>query len=240
MSDLPESLFLNPVWHALRTRHRHFAECTSDASRYPADVVPFAAVLGPNAESMQQLHSLLASGESTWLIGEHFPQMPELSSTETLACFQMVLPEMLPAPRPTIEIVQLSGANAQEMVALTTLAFPGFFRERTCEMGSYHGVRSASGELIAMGGERLKLDGYSEISGVCTHPSFRGQGLAAGLIWHLVRNHRIDNVTSWLHVACANHRAVELYSRMGFEVVRKVTLHRMLRRDSPSDLRDGP
>ena len=57
------------------------------------------------------------------------------------------------------------------------------------------------GELIAMGGERLQLDGYSEISAVCTHPSFRGQGFAARLIWHLVRNHRCDGLVSWLHVA---------------------------------------
>jgi hypothetical protein len=52
------------------------------------------------------------------------------------------------------------------MVAHTTVAFPGFFRSRTCEMGSYYGIRSSSGKLIATGGERLQLDGYSEISAV--------------------------------------------------------------------------
>jgi predicted GNAT family acetyltransferase len=100
-------------------------------------------------------------------------------------------------------------------------------------MGWYYGVRSPSGELIAMGGERLQLDGYSEISAVCTHPSFRGQGFAASLIWHLVRNHRCDGLVSWLHVGCANHRAVKLYLGMGFQQVREVTLHRILRKDSP-------
>ena len=39
------------------------------------------------------------------------------------------------AAGPTTEIVHLSDANAPERVALTTLAFPGFFRKRTCEMG---------------------------------------------------------------------------------------------------------
>jgi predicted GNAT family acetyltransferase len=116
------------------------------------------------------------------------------------------------------------------MVALTTLAFPGFFSIRTCEMGSYYGVRSSSGELIAMGGERLQLDGYSEISAVCTHPSFRGQGFAVSLIWHLVRNHRRDGPVSWLHVGCANHRAVKLFLGMGFQQVRKVMLHRISRK----------
>jgi ribosomal protein S18 acetylase RimI-like enzyme len=229
MSDLPESLFLNPVWHALRSKHRHFASSTSDACRYPADVVPFAAVSAPNADAMRQLHALLAPGESTWLIGEQFPHLPQLSCEEALQCFQMVLPSDAPVPSPPIDIAPLSTANAHEMVALTTLAFPGFFRSRTCEMGSYFGVRSPSGELIAMGGERLQLDGYSEISAVCTHPSFRGQGFAAALIWHLVRNHRRDGAVSWLHVGCANHNAVKLYLRMGFLQVRKVTLHRISR-----------
>jgi len=91
-------------------------------------------------------------------------------------------------------------------------------------MGSYYGVRSPAGELIAMGGERLQLDGYCEISAVCTHPSFRGQGFAARLIWHSVRSHRCDGLVAWLHVGCA-HRAVKFYLGMGFQQVRKVTLH---------------
>ncbi len=142
----------------------------------------------------------------------------------------MVLPEEVTPPGPTPEIVHLTDANAPEMVALTTLAFPGFFRNRTCEMGSYYGVRS-DGELIAMGGERLTLDGFPEISGICTHPAHRGRGLAAALIWQLVRNHRRDGLVSWLHVSAENHHAIELYLRLGFTVARKVKLHRLCRND---------
>src|SRR5580658_2427783 len=137
MSDLPESLFANPTWHALQTKHRHFAESAGDACRYPAEVAPFAGVAEPSKAAMQQLHSLLAPDESVWIIGESYPPVPELVFEETLACLQMVLPEEVTPPAPTTEIVQLSSANAAEMVALTTLAFPGFFRSRTCEMGTY-------------------------------------------------------------------------------------------------------
>jgi predicted GNAT family acetyltransferase len=73
------------------------------------------------------------------------------------------------------------------------------------------------------------LDGYAEISGVCTRPEHRGKGLAAGIIWRLVRDHRRDGVISWLHVVRENRNAVELYLRMGFTVVREVTLHRVAR-----------
>ncbi|MBZ5522056.1 MAG: GNAT family N-acetyltransferase [Acidobacteriia bacterium] len=230
MNNLPESLFANPVWHALHTKHRHFAASVGGASRYPADVAPFAAVSAPSAVALQHLHSLLTPGESVWLIGEGYPSVPELSCDEILECFQMVLPAEITPPRPAIEVLRLSDADAPEMVALTTLAFPGFFRKRTCEMGSYYGVRSG-GQLIAMGGERLVLDGYPEISGVCTHPVHRGQGLATSLIWQLAHDHRRAGLVSWLHVGCANHSAIELYLQMGFKVAHKVKLHRLCRKD---------
>lgn len=180
---------------------------------------------------MLQLHSLFEPDESAWIIGEEYVGVPGLVRMETLECLQMVLPDGVGVPDTEIEIVKLSDANAGEMVALTTLAFPGFFRQRTGEMGSYYGVRSPSGELIAMGGERLKLDGFTEISGVCTHPDFRRRGLAAEIIWRLVREHRRGGVVSWLHVTNTNRRATELYLRMGFVEVRTVMLHRIVRSD---------
>jgi GNAT superfamily N-acetyltransferase len=228
MTTLPEKLFANPVWHALQTRHRHFALSAGEACRYPADVAPFAAVVTPSKTALQALHSLLAPDEYVWLIGESYPSVQELSCLGNLECLQMVLPDNVTPSLPSPDIVPLSSINAQEMVALTDIAFPGFFRSRTYEMGSYYGVRS-NGELIAMGGERLTLDGYPEISGICTHPAHRGKGYAANLIWHLARNHRREGMVSWLHVSAENHHAIELYLRMGFTVARKVKLHRLCR-----------
>jgi predicted GNAT family acetyltransferase len=240
MDDLPAHLFANPVWHALQTKHRHFAVCDGLACRYPSDVAPFAAVAEPTPNALRQLHSLLEPGESVWLAGdyptENCSQVSELSFVETLECLQMMLPQTVALPdsptKPTMEILRFSKTNAPEMVALTDIAFPGFFRQRTCEMGSYYGLRSdaqSGGALIAMAGERLVLDGYPEISGVCTHPEHRGKGLAARLIWRLVQDHRRGGLVSWLHVGSKNHRAVELYLRMGFKKVREITLQRVTR-----------
>src|ERR1700730_2531723 len=231
MNALPEKLFANPVWHALHSKHRKFAKCAGDACRYASDVVPFAAINAPGVEPMLQLHSLFEPGESAWIIGDEYTEVPRLVREETLECLQMVLPDGVCAPDTETEIVKLSDANADEMVALTTLAFPGFFRQKTGEMGSYYGVRSPSGELIAMGGGRLKLGGFTEISGVCTHQSFRGRGLAAEIIWEVVREHRNQGVVSWLHVASANQRAAKLYLRMGFKEIRNVRLHRVTRKN---------
>jgi predicted GNAT family acetyltransferase len=226
MTSLPESLFSNPAWHALHTKHSHFGITAGDACRYPAEVAPIAAVTAPSAAALQQLASLLVPEESVWIIGEDYPSAPGLDFIETLPCLQMVLPNEVIPPDPAMDVVRLPNADAQEMVTLTNLAFPGFFRSRTCHMGSYYGVR-LDGELIAMGGERLRLDGYPEISGVCTHPAHRGKGYAASIIWELVRNHRRNAEVSWLHVGAANLHAIDLYCRMGFTVSRKVTFHRI-------------
>jgi GNAT superfamily N-acetyltransferase len=230
MTDLPESLFANPVWSALHTKHRHFALSVGDACRYPADVAPFAAVTSPSTNALLQLHSLLVPRESVWIVGENYPQPAKLAFEQTLSVLQMVLPADIAPPAQTIEILPLSNDHAPEMVALTDIAFPGFFRARTCEMGSYFGIRS-KGELIAMGGERLTLEGYPEISGICTHPDHRGKGYAENLIWHLVRSHRREGLVSWLHVTATNQRAIDLYRRMGFTEARKVTLHLVSRKD---------
>jgi ribosomal protein S18 acetylase RimI-like enzyme len=220
---------MNPVWHALHSRHRDFAVVAGEACRYPADVAPFATVGTSSASAMRELASLLIAGESLWIFAEEYLPVPELNRFDTLKCLQMVLPDEVNPPKREMDLVPLSAEDAPAMVALTDVAFPGFFRSRTCAMGSYFGVR-AEGKLIAMGGERLKLDGYPEISGVCTHPDHRGKGYAASLIWEVVRKHRRDGDVSWLHVASANRKAIELYHRMGFVTSREVTLHRVFRK----------
>jgi ribosomal protein S18 acetylase RimI-like enzyme len=137
----------------------------------------------------------------------------------------------LPAPAPALEIVPLGASQAAEMVALTDVAFPGFFRSGTYRMGSYFGVRAADGRLIAMAGERLRLEGYPEMSGICTHPAHRGQGLARQLILHIAALHRRQGLVSWLQVSAANTNAIALYRDIGFETARSMTLLRVSRAD---------
>ncbi len=112
------------------------------------------------------------------------------------------------------------------MVELTNIAFPGFFRTRTCEMGPYFGIRSArgtdnnAGRLVAMCGERMNINtptaAFREISGLCTLPEFRGRGYAPALLAHLLHHHHAAGLRSYLHVASDNATAIALYQRLGF------------------------
>jgi GNAT superfamily N-acetyltransferase len=226
MIERSDPRFLNPIWHALRGPHRHLSIGGTAACRYPADVAPFAAMSEPSAAAERELHSLLGPGESVWMFAS--PNHPGLAAEDELDCVQMVLPREAAPPPPGAGIVALSAENAAEMVALTDVAFPGFFRPATCRMGSYAGVR-VDGRLVAMAGERLRLEGYPEVSGICTHPDHRGRGLAAGLIGHLVQAHRRDGLTSWLHVGAPNTRAIDLYLHLGFKRLQNLMLHRVSR-----------
>jgi len=228
--DLPERIFADPVWHALETTHRGFAVSLGDARRYPSDIAPFGAVARPTAPALNQLRSLLARGESMWIFGQGHPRVRGLLFEQTVECFQMLLPETAALPTLNDEVRKLPDESSSEMVELTSLAFPGFFRDKTCQMGSYYGVRS-DGKLIAMGGERMMLENYVEMSAVCTHPGYRGRGYASSIIGQLARDHRRDGLVSWLHVSCENRNAIELYLRLGFKKVHKIAVSQFSRQE---------
>jgi GNAT superfamily N-acetyltransferase len=229
--SLPEDMFVNPVWHALKTRQSRFALDSGDACKYQTDVAPFAAVGSRSKEASEKLRSLLKPGEIIYMMGKPPLEVPGLKLQGTLAGLQMVFPQdaaIVATQHGTeLEIETLSCEHAQEMVELTTIAFPGYFRIRTCEMGTYYGVH-VDGRLVSMAGERFAFDRYTEISGVCTHPEHTGKGYAAGLITRLLEDHRRDGWLSCLHLSAANQRALDLYKRLGFVVNREVDFHRVM------------
>jgi GNAT superfamily N-acetyltransferase len=230
---LPEDIFVNPIWHALKTRQSRFAQDAGEACRYLTDVAPFAAVGSHGEEASRQLHSLLKPHEIVYSMGEPPVEVPGLKVPGTVPGLQMVFPESSPdghtrLRRPEIEISRLSCKDAADMVELTTIAFPGYFRIRTCEMGTYYGVR-VDGRLVSMAGERFAFDRYVEVSGVCTHPEHTGKGYAAALITRLLEDHRRKGWLSCLHLSASNQRALDLYKRLGFVVNREVNFNKVVR-----------
>ena len=58
----------NPVWHSLTTQHAGLALTADGAARYPASIVPFAAVGEPSARAANQLTSLVDDAESVFVV----------------------------------------------------------------------------------------------------------------------------------------------------------------------------
>jgi len=216
---------LDPVRNALNSEHAHFAVGESPARRYPAHVAPFAVIDDISEPTLGRLEALLAPGEQVYIFTEPPKEMKGLSAAPPLHIFQMIAPDdpVVEAGEGEGRPILMTSNDASEMFELISLAFPGFYQPRTYEMGTYYGIR-VEGKLVAMAGERLCLTGYREISGVCTHPAHTGNGYARTLIIRLMQDHVAAGVKSFLHVGKANTRAVALYERMGFHVLRSIPL----------------
>lgn len=205
-----------PIWTTLATRHAAFAVGAGPARRFMADVSPFAVAEDDAPESLAALAALLGTGETVVLLQRDPIRIPDgLVETRRDEGVQMVAAGPV-AARPTdAAILPLGAGDVPEMVALATLTEPGPFLLRTHELGDFWGVR-IDGRLAAMAGERMKQPGFTEVSGVCTHPDFRGHGLAGALSAHVARRIEARGEIPYLHAYATNAPAVRLYESLGF------------------------
>jgi ribosomal protein S18 acetylase RimI-like enzyme len=211
---LTNPVLLNPVYGALTGPHASFAEVRGNARRYPAAVAPF---LGLPAEltdaDWADAAELLRSGGPGAMMRPEFEVPDGIKIDRVFDLVQFVAPADLPAADP--EAVLLGVDDVPEMLALIALTDPGPFRSRTIELGTYLGIRR-DGELIAMAGTRFTLPGHTEISAVCTHPAYQGQGLAGRLIRAVAALITATGKTPFLHTAAANTPAIRLYHHLAF------------------------
>ncbi|WP_126247404.1 GNAT family N-acetyltransferase [Chitinophaga rhizosphaerae] len=214
----------NPAWHALNGPQLHLANVSGGGARYLPEVVPFAAVARPDESSAKELNGLLVPGDTFFLIGELPPLQSGWQIKHQLPCLQMISERPLEAPDPSIPLLELSPEAAAELYALVQLVQPGYFMPETWRMGRYTGIRE-NGQLVAVAGERMRLDGLTELSAICTHPGFTGRGYAGQLIAGLVNRQRAEGSTPFLHVASHNERAIRLYEKLGFKTRREITFH---------------
>jgi ribosomal protein S18 acetylase RimI-like enzyme len=205
----------NPVWQALTGTQREFVQEGSSFLRYQPDVLPFAAV--PEAGMPVPMDDELASG--TTYFCDVLPRLEGDRFTATLFRVpQMIYRGDAKAEPPREDEVELTLADAEDMVELTSVAFPGFFRIHSAKLGRFLGIRK-DGQLVAMAGERFRLPGLREISAVCTRPGYTGKGLAGHLIKRLLG---ANAEWPFLHVGESNVHAITLYERLQFEHVRTI------------------
>ena len=215
-----------PVWHSLIGPHAHLALARGRARRYPAQVSPFAAVESLDEDALLDLAALTPEGDVVALFAPEQP-LPRARWTRLMRLDgrQMVC-ERGVAP-PAREPSPLGPADVESILALTKLTDPGPFGTRTIEMGRYVGFKDPAGRLLAMGGERMHPAGYTEVSGICTVPEARGQGLAEAIVRAVASGIQARGEIPFLHVRIGSpteRTAVALYERVGFTERRRFAL----------------
>ena len=205
-----------PVWASLTGAHAHLAQGEGNARRYRPEVNVFIAGASEAPETLAAMAELVRDEPAYVVQAAPIPDLPGLATTMRRAAVQMVFAGKMPSGDDA-EIVSLDAAAADEMLALATLTEPGPFRRETRLMGPFFGVRRA-GRLAAMAGERMHPPGHAELSGVCTHPDFRGQGLGRRLSAYKTRAILERGETPFLHAWQDNAGAIALYEKLGYRI----------------------
>ncbi|MBN9684831.1 MULTISPECIES: GNAT family N-acetyltransferase [unclassified Corallococcus] len=212
-----------PVWASLTTFHVSVAEGDERARRFVPEVNLFASARDDEPEAQAALAALVPPGERVYVLQVPPVLVPSgLRAIKTAGGVQMVATRQLTEEHED-ECESLTEDDAPEMLALASLTEPGPFLARTHQMGRFLGIRRG-GRLAAMAGERMRFPGHTEVSGVCTHPDFRGQGLARRLSTAVVAAIQRRGDRAFLHAWATNTPAIALYRSLGFEVRAEVNV----------------
>lgn len=208
----------NPVWQALNSADSRFNLGDELVGYLPTEVSPFAALPVWTKENQSILCDRLPEGRS-WsaMLKEKVVFSDQWELVFTTPLYQMICHKLIPVKNMDVDCRPLTTSHIPEMLSLTALTKPGPFGERTIEFGNYHGI-FVNDQLVAMTGERLHLDAFTELSAVCTHPDHLGKGYAAYLVSKVAQMIVEEGKTPILHVRSDNDRAVKMYERLGFEI----------------------
>ncbi|KRB84931.1 acetyltransferase [Noviherbaspirillum sp. Root189] len=212
------SILDNIVWHTLVGPHCQYTIGDHLVRRYARGFPPIAAFRDTRDPDWHALGRLMGSGEHVHCdgLGGSVPEGWGVDAEGLLVKMiwqGSVELEHDPAP----DAVKLDSRSAAAAVELASLTNPGPFTIRTLELGHYFGIFDGA-QLVAMAGSRGCAGGFSEITGVCTHPDFTGRGLARRLVIKILRHQVLQGQRPFLRVMSHSAAARQLYFRVGFRV----------------------
>lgn len=218
----------NPVFNALCSGDKSLSLGTDVVKYFDEEVSPFVGFDETNANAFADLYELLPQGRKILYAnpdGITIPQGWQLAIE--IKGLQFVY-EGGAIKNEFANVQPLGAKHINEMVDLAALTKPGPFATGTIKFGYYHGIFENE-KLVAMTGQRLHPQNYTEISAVCTHPSHTGKGYANTLMLHQLQLIQQQGQQPFLHVREDNERAIALYQRLGFTISRPMNFYFMKR-----------
>ena len=210
---------LNPVWTSLCETHKKFIVEYNNVKFYNPKISTFGSFTDEK-DTYSALNEYAKLTDEFFLVSEKKTPTfdnKKIELTKKIEGCQMVLKNLTDVEI-SEKIVPLSSDYIDEIYDLVWLVMPGYYQRRSFEMGDYFGIFK-KGKLIAITGQRMQCDKWTEISSVVTHPDFIRQGLAKQLVAHTSKEILKQNKVPILHTDKGNP-AIKLYEGLGFKISR--------------------
>ena len=215
----------NPIWNALITGNKAFSLGNEHARYYDREMGAFAGLKNNKGSELDSLLNLTPFETPVVLFT---PGEIEISSNWKVnvkrPLLQMVFENKNAIVPDLSDLKPLTQENIEAMIDLTGRTKPGPFLSRTIEFGNYMGIFD-NNRLVAMTGQRLQPDPYTEISAVCTDPEYTGKGYAAKLIMDQVKKIKAVSRIPFLHLFSDNMPAYNLYKKQGFQTRKEMLVY---------------
>ncbi|WP_158825767.1 GNAT family N-acetyltransferase [Mucilaginibacter lacusdianchii] len=215
----------NPIWNALITGNKQFSLGNEQAKYYQRELGAFA---GLKNNEKSELDSLLDLTPLETPVVLFTPGEIEISSRWKTnikrPLLQMVFEDDNVAIPDLSDLKSLANEHIDAMIDLTGRTKPGPFLSRTIEFGNYMGIFDHN-RLVAMTGQRMQPDPYTEISAVCTDPQYAGKGYAAKLILDQIQKIKAASRIPFLHLFSDNMPAYNLYKKLGFQARKEMLVY---------------
>ena len=224
-----EHFLHNPVFNALISGDKNLNVGDDTVKYFDEAVSPFVGFEETYTNGFVDLHEMLPAGRRILYatpgnISE--PQGWELR--HEIKGLQFIYEGGTETEEEFHNIIPLNSSHVNQMIELATLTKPGPFGPRTIDFGHYNGIFDKD-KLVAMTGQRLHVQNFTEISAVCTHPDYTGKGYAYTLLKQQLQIILQLQQRPFLHVRADNERAIALYEWMGFTISRPMNFYFMKR-----------
>ncbi|MEH0157085.1 GNAT family N-acetyltransferase [Limibacter armeniacum] len=211
----------NPVWNSLNETHKNFSLELNGFKFYKPEYCPFGGFTKLE-HPISDLEEQLTFTDNFYIVGENPQFSSKLTLVKNLVCNQMILKQPINIEL-NEQIVELKTDKQKiELFDLVNLVQPGYFNRKTVDLGRYFGIYKNE-QLVAATGERMKMNCFTEVSAVVTHPEHTGKGYAKQLIKQTTNQIFNGNKTPYLHVAAFNIGAIKLYEKLGFTYRRQIS-----------------
>ncbi|WP_289021291.1 GNAT family N-acetyltransferase [uncultured Salegentibacter sp.] len=225
---IEEEKLNNPVWYSLSEEHYKLSLEYHGIKFYQSEYCPFGGFIDHKTpkEGINK-YSLLT--DNFYVVGDKPILTDKVQLKKELVCNQMLLNQEIDFGISELIIELKTTKQKNDLFGLVNLVQPGYFKSKTSNLGNYYGIYK-NDKLVAVTGERMKMDKYTEISAVVTHPEHTGNAYAKQLIKHTANKIFKENKIPYLHVAESNTGAIKLYEKLGFLTRRKINFWNLIKK----------